>query len=397
VKVLKNVYSDPWGEYECFNVKTYIRDSVISSAGRARVTMEMIPQGMVIRRCKVHFDCFPTNEKNSAFALRDVASINNFLDFPDFPGKPSNIEQINNFACTPFNTLPSISRDYVYWWQPVCYFNHASGSDSNVFIQMTRDGSNVYFEMRSLKDIPEGHELFIDYRNFELPQWFKDYNNSMGFVTTDQLGTKISGERVDDEFTINLYRDQHEAYNDFITSFYILHEVNGNDFAIKDFMQRLPNKGKVLDVGCSSGWHSNMFYDAGFEVTAIDASEKVITELDEKLNPKLGRFETIDYVDTFDGIILSWMLHHLQREGIDNALQRIRRALKDDGLIYISTVEGNEDYRDSIGRLYSVFTESELTQLLEKHNFVVKHSEKHELNHFEDTPMTGLVVHAQCL
>jgi len=392
--LLKNQETDPWGEYECFDVSTGFKESIIKGAGTGRFIKQNVPQGHTLRKSKIYFDHYVPNV-NCVIALKDIESIKKWLNFADMPGKPSNIEQINNFACTPFNSLSDKYTKYVYWWQPVCYFNHASGIDSNVFIDMILENGECFFEMKALRDIKESEELFIDYRNFKLPAWFKNYFSNLNLISTEKFGEVKSGKHIDDPYTIHKYLEHHNDYKYFINNFYLEHERKGVDFAISSFMGRLPAGGKVLDMGCCTGWHSNMFYEAGFEVTAIDSSEKYIAELDPKLNPIVGNFETLSFLKAFDGFILSWMLHHLHRDGILEALTKIFSSLKEDGWLYISTVEKNKDYRDEIGRLYTTFTESELVKLLAASGFKVCYVEKHSLNHYENSPMIGIVIHAQ--
>ena len=42
------------------------------------------------------------------------------------------------------------------------------------------------------------------------------------------------------------------------------------------FISLLPAGGKVLDAGCGSGRDSKAFLEQGFEVTAFDASERIL-------------------------------------------------------------------------------------------------------------------------
>lgn len=387
---------DAWGKSDCFDVKTSFADSTIDGAGQGRFIQEDVDTGDIIRKCPVYFDDYdPENHQNCIVAFKSIKDLELHLAFEDIPNRPINEVQVNNFACTPFNVVPAVDVDYVYWFQPPCYFNHAAGSNANVYLEMIKEADQFFFLVRTLRYMVKGDEIFIDYRNFKLPQWFKDYVEAKGMVSTEDLGILKSGVQIDDAYTIQTYKYEHDNYKDFINNFYANNESHGKDFAIASFMDKLPSGGKVLDLGCCTGWHAYMLHEEGFVVTAMDTSEKYIAELDSKINPIVGGFETLDFENVFDGFLLSWMLHHLQRDGISIALDRTFRALKTDGWLYLSTVEANEDYRDAVGRLYVTFTETELVELLDKHGFSVKYVEKHNLNHYEDTPMVGIVIHAQ--
>lgn len=387
---------DAWKQnIECFSVKTIFKRSTIEGAGLGRFLEEPVSQGGVLRKCPVYFDRWEEHE-NCILAFKNGKDVEFNLAFEDVSGRPNNKQQVNNFACTPFNVVPNVDTDYVYWFQYPCYFNHKEGAQASVYLDLVEEEGNFFFVIKALRDLSEGEEIFIDYRNFKLPQWFKDYVSAKSMVSTEDLGVTLSGVQVDDTYTIQTYLDHHNSYKDFINNFYQGHQEKGNDFAIESFMKCLPSGGKVLDVGCCTGWHAYMFYEAGFEVTGIDTSEKYVSELDKsKVNPVVGGFADLNFDEVFDGLVLSWMLHHLQRDGIDIALQKVYQCLKDGGWLYLSTVESSRDYRDSVGRLYVTFTETELKELLLKHGFIVSYTEKHELNHYEDTPMIGVVMHAQ--
>lgn len=387
---------DAWREADCFEVKTAVEDSTIKEAGRGRFIKESIAPETLLRKCPVYFDYYdPKKHNNCVVALKSVEAIETYMKFEDILGRPKNWEQINNFAGIPFNILAYSELEYVYWFQPPCYLNHNSGQKANVYLDISQENDRVYLLIKALRHIEAGEEIMIDYRNFDLPQWFKDYVHTQKLIATEELGISQSGVPIDDTYTIKIYKTEHEGYKSFINNFYRQHEQKGNDFAIAAFMEKLPAGGTVLDLGCCTGWHAYQFHKAGFSVTAMDTSEKFIAELDPEINPIVGGFESLDFEETFDGFVLSWVFHHLQREGIDLALAKIFRALKADGWLYLSTVEADKDYRDSMGRLYVTFTEEELTQRLEDYGFSVQYVEKHQFNNYDNMPITGLVIHAQ--
>ncbi len=49
----------------------------------------------------------------------------------------------------------------------------------------------------------------------------------------------------------------------------------------REFAQRLPKGGRVLDLGCGSGRDSLAFLKVGFEVDAVDGSEQMVKAASE--------------------------------------------------------------------------------------------------------------------
>lgn len=132
------------------------------------------------------------------------------------------------------------------------------------------------------------------------------------------------------------------------------------------FADLLPEGGKILDAGCGSGRDSLAFMKKGFQVEAFDASE----ELCERAAALLGqqvrvcRFEELDDTDQFDGIWACASLLHVPMEAMENAINRLARALKSEGILYASFKKGVGEH-DRGKRRFTDADEAYLRSILE--------------------------------
>ena len=119
----------------------------------------------------------------------------------------------------------------------------------------------------------------------------------------------------------------------------------------------------VLIVGCGNGWLERQLYDLGIgkHFDAFDMSEKYINEAKE-----LKQSRTIDYFlddintmskiedDKYDAVFNFAVLHHVTE--VDNALKKLARCLKTNGLMF------NEEY---VGPARNQYSDQHLKHMLE--------------------------------
>lgn len=139
------------------------------------------------------------------------------------------------------------------------------------------------------------------------------------------------------------------------------------------FIAGLPRGARVLDLGCGPGSSARHMVRAGCIVDALDASAKMIglASAIEGVTARQGTFDDIDGTAIYDGVWANFSLLHAPRCDMPRHLSAIHTSLKPGGLFHIAVKEGTGEQRDSINRLYTYYTEAELTGLLQAAGFSV--------------------------
>ena len=75
------------------------------------------------------------------------------------------------------------------------------------------------------------------------------------------------------------------------------------------FCLLLPDKGKVLDLGCGSGRDVKAFIERGYDVTGLDGSFKLVQRAREFTKVEIihDDFENLSFKNQFDGIWSWWI------------------------------------------------------------------------------------------
>ena len=102
-----------------------------------------------------------------------------------------------------------------------------------------------------------------------------------------------------------------------------------------------PGKGSaVLDVGCGTGVHLDLYRRYECALFGIDASESMLgvakKRLGEAANLRLGNACEMPFDDrTFDLVISMLVLHEMDQSSRVRAIDEMRRVLKDNGRILL--------------------------------------------------------------
>jgi SAM-dependent methyltransferase len=136
------------------------------------------------------------------------------------------------------------------------------------------------------------------------------------------------------------------------------------------FLNLVPKGGHILDLGCGSGRDSRFFIDQGYSVTPVDASQKIAQRAGEFIGKKVEvlSFQELDYSETFDGVWACASLLHCPKSEMDSVMHRISRALKPNGIVYMSFKYGKGERVDEKGRFFNDYTEDGLAELLAAHS-----------------------------
>lgn len=132
------------------------------------------------------------------------------------------------------------------------------------------------------------------------------------------------------------------------------------------FMDLLPNKARVLDLGCGPANATLAMRNAGFNVDAWDASPDMAAMAKEKFNVevRVATFDELSVQDHYEGIYANFSLLHCRKSEIVSNISRIADALKPNGVFHLGMKTGSGEKRDRLGRLYAYYTEQELEALV---------------------------------
>lgn len=131
------------------------------------------------------------------------------------------------------------------------------------------------------------------------------------------------------------------------------------------FLAELPEGARILDVGCGSGRDTLAFKKKGYQVDSIDYSEELVKKATQLtgIPVRLQSFYEIDADQAYDGIWACASLLHCERHRLAEVLQRMLRALKPGGVIYMSFKYGDSD-REKDGRAFTDLNEQQAQELL---------------------------------
>lgn len=121
----------------------------------------------------------------------------------------------------------------------------------------------------------------------------------------------------------------------------------------------------ILDFGCGSGRDTKAFLKEGIRVDAIDGSMELcrLAEKNTGVPVRHMMFQQLDESCRYDGIWACASILHLQSGELADVLQRMKTALKDEGVAYLSFKYGAfEDMRND--RWFTDMTEEKLCALL---------------------------------
>jgi 2-polyprenyl-3-methyl-5-hydroxy-6-metoxy-1,4-benzoquinol methylase len=133
------------------------------------------------------------------------------------------------------------------------------------------------------------------------------------------------------------------------------------------FLPYLPPNCTILDAGCGAGRDAKIFKSLGYQVTAMDASIGMVEISSEHIgHPTLHlTFEDIDFESAFDGIWCCASLVHVSPENLPKVFQNIKRALKPNGIWYMSFIAGDSEGLRN-GRYYHFLNENTLRRYIEE-------------------------------
>jgi len=154
---------------------------------------------------------------------------------------------------------------------------------------------------------------------------------------------------------------------------------------IDKFAQYLPQKAKLLDLGCGVGFDSRDFNQLrpDLDILGIDISKDMLDHF-KKIAPNIKHLQAnmITYMypkSSFDGIWMNASLLHIPKEQVYLVLTKVISSLKPNGILYIKVKEGTGESfvpeanygHKEINRFFAFYTMRELKKLLLSYRMVV--------------------------
>ena len=133
------------------------------------------------------------------------------------------------------------------------------------------------------------------------------------------------------------------------------------------FTAKLPASSIILDFGCGSGRDTKYFLEHGYQVEAIDGSEKLckVASAYTGITVKKQLFTELSEVQKFDAVWACSSILHASSAELVIIMKKIWTALKDNGIFYTSFKYGNFKGERN-GRYFTDMTEESLSYLLTK-------------------------------
>lgn len=169
-----------------------------------------------------------------------------------------------------------------------------------------------------------------------------------------------------------------------------------NDPQLITFIGALPANSRVLDLGCGPGYAAAQMAQAGHSVDATDATPEMVEMAAQHagVTAWIATFDEIEGDDLYDGIWANFSLLHAARSDMPRHLAAIRQALKPGELFHIGMKTGTGEKRDALGRVYTYYTEDELSGLLREAGMTPFSSVPDEGIGLDGAPFTSVTIAA---
>lgn len=131
--------------------------------------------------------------------------------------------------------------------------------------------------------------------------------------------------------TVQYYNDNAQAFYDRTIDLDVFNSY-------RKFLEKLPEKAHILDAGCGVGRDIKYFLSQDHQVTAFDASSKMVelSTLETGLKVKQATFQDLEEENIFDGVWAEVSLIHVPYSETRDIYKKIHRSLKPGGIFYAS-------------------------------------------------------------
>ncbi|UJB17342.1 MULTISPECIES: class I SAM-dependent methyltransferase [Lysobacter] len=150
--------------------------------------------------------------------------------------------------------------------------------------------------------------------------------------------------------TVAAYEDYARSYAQAVSATPSAGEAEG----LRRLAAAVPACGRVLDIGSGPGWEADFLETLGLQVRRTDVTESFLQFQIER-GKSAYRFDVLsdEIADTYDGMLMLYVLQHFERGQLDGVLRKLARGLTANGALLLShflgegeTWEGDaQDYR----------------------------------------------------
>lgn len=161
-----------------------------------------------------------------------------------------------------------------------------------------------------------------------------------------------------------------------------------------NFLDSMKEKGfiRLLEIGAGTGQDSLFFSDNGFEITAIDLSEKHVQKCKDKgIQAYLMDFTDMTFdSDKFDCLYAMNTMLHISNDDIHQVLIELKRVVNKNGYLYLCQYgsiktqdEGIKDNGEKGSRFFSFRTYEYFEQIVNNAAFEIIDSGKIDIGESE--------------
>nr|WP_246723705.1 class I SAM-dependent methyltransferase [Rhizobium sp. ARZ01] len=131
------------------------------------------------------------------------------------------------------------------------------------------------------------------------------------------------------------------------------------------FLDRCRPVGKVLELGTGGGVDAAAIIERGFDLDATDGSSELAVIASRRIGQPVRTmlFNELNAVAIYDGVYACASLTHVPRSELAGVIEKIHRALTENGVVWASFKAGDGEGSDALGRYYSYLSPDELLAL----------------------------------
>ncbi len=140
--------------------------------------------------------------------------------------------------------------------------------------------------------------------------------------------------------------------------------IEGVSRHLSSFLDLLPPRARILELGCGGGRDAEAMIAEGFEVDPTDGTPEMAQQAEERLNRRVRVmcFDELNAVEVYDAIWAHASLLHLSRNSLPQILALVLKALKPGGLHFASYKGGGAEGRDKYGRYFNYLSREQVTK-----------------------------------